>query len=212
MVRVLEEGTREVAGRDESLLELIAAETVEKPELVSFNDWIHWRKTSGTRPTRHTGDINTKPKEEAVLWRHVMAELYGQTWKEDLSAQQERDAINAADEEEEQDAEAEETRGSLAVVAASAPAGSAGMARVRNLLQEDSEGESGLPTPTDLRKVLEAEPDPEKEDQGQWKARIMRTVASLDKTGAMPSDETLENVSAKAAMYIRCWVSTSRSK
>ena len=96
MARVLEEGTREVAGKDESLLELIAAETIEKPELVSFNDWIHWRKSSGTKPTRHTGEINTKPGQEAVLWRHVMAELYGQSWKEELSAQQERDAIDHA--------------------------------------------------------------------------------------------------------------------
>ena len=67
MARVLEEGTREVAGRDESLLEFIAAETVEKPELVSFNDWIAWRKSSGTRPTRHTGEKNTKPGQEAEL-------------------------------------------------------------------------------------------------------------------------------------------------
>ena len=67
MEKVLED-VREVAGKDESFLGLVAAGEIPKPPLSSFNKWISWRKSSGTRPTKGTGEERrTESKEEAML-------------------------------------------------------------------------------------------------------------------------------------------------
>ena len=177
MARVLE-GVREVAGKDESFLEVLEASGFEKPPLTAYNKWLAWRKVSGTRPSASTGETHvTTSRQEGELWRHVMSNLYGDAWRILLAAQEEEAAIAAADEADDGEDGEDDTRGSLAVVLSSAPAGSAGpaapgggvpvgsaSARVRDLLRDGSEGSSGVATPVSLKKVLETEPDPDKEE------------------------------------------------
>ena len=57
MARVLE-GIREVAGKDESFLEVLEAGGFEKPSLSTYNKWLAWRKASGTRPSASTGEVD----------------------------------------------------------------------------------------------------------------------------------------------------------
>ncbi len=74
---------REVSGTDESLSEAIAPGSVTTPELMGFNDWQVWRKTSGARPTNKKGDDRaTTTKGEAELWQAILGELYGEDWTE----------------------------------------------------------------------------------------------------------------------------------
>ena len=204
MARVLE-GIREVAGKDESFIEAMEAGVFEKPPLSTYNKWLAWRKASATRPSASTGEADvTTSRQEGELWRHVMSHLYGDAWRIQLAAQEEEAAIAAADEADEGEEVEGDTRGSLAVVLSSAPAGSAGPAgsggevpassatpRVRDLLG-GSEGSSGVATPVGLRKVLETEPDPDKEDLESWRSKIMRTVSALERAGHPPKDEDLE--------------------
>ena len=128
MTSVLE-GVREVAGKDESFLEVLDAGGFEKPPLSTYNHWLAWRKASGTRPSAATGETDvTSSRQEGELWRHVMSSLYGDAWRIQLAAQEEEAAIAAADQAgSEEDGEGD-PRGSLAVVLSSTPAGSAGPA------------------------------------------------------------------------------------
>ena len=155
MTQVLE-GVREVAGKDESLLELVEAGEVKKPPLCTYNRWLAWRKSSKTRPSASTGEATvTTSRQEAELWRHVMLKLYGDDWRDALASQEEEAAIAAAAGEDEEEEEVD-PHGSRAVLVSSPPAGNAGPtavgggapapgagARVRDLLREGSEGSSG---------------------------------------------------------------------
>ena len=97
MTSVLE-GIREVAGKDESFLEVLEAGGFEKPPLSTYNSWLAWRKASGTRPSAATGEVNvTTSRQEGELWRHAMSNLYGDAWRIQLAAQEEEAAIAAAD-------------------------------------------------------------------------------------------------------------------
>ena len=149
MTHVLE-GVREVAGKHESFLEVLEAGGFEKPPFTTYNKWLAWRKSSGTRPSASTGEANvTSSRQEGELWRHVMRHLYGDAWRMLLAAQEEEAAIAAADAAGDEEDVEDEPRGSLAVVLSSTPAGSAGpaaagggvpvgtaSARVRDLLRE----------------------------------------------------------------------------
>ena len=84
-------GQQEVAGiSDVSRLEAIRRGDVPRPPLCAFshgvNMWVRWRAESGRRPTRRRDGASTSGALEVHLWRTIMFELCGDTWKEDLAA------------------------------------------------------------------------------------------------------------------------------
>eukprot|EP00969_Alexandrium_andersonii_P125151 5532271-Alexandrium_andersonii.AAC.1 len=64
--RILPAGRREISGEDErSLLDGIADGAIPRPELISYNAWVSWRKSHGQRPRMPLGDPTpTTPAEE----------------------------------------------------------------------------------------------------------------------------------------------------
>ena len=69
-------GWRQVSLTDKSLAEVLADGSVSAPELVGFNDWQKWRKSSGTRPVVARGDPkSTTSAQEVLLWKATMEEL-----------------------------------------------------------------------------------------------------------------------------------------
>ena len=83
-----------------SLSEAIASGSVPAPELLGFNDWQVWRRTSGTRPTKKKGDEQGRTtKEEADLWRATMVDLYGQSWATELAEKEALEEESASDRE-----------------------------------------------------------------------------------------------------------------
>ena len=82
----------EVSGYEGSLMSAIEREFVEKPILMSFNDWISWRKEHGKRPITRRDGVGTQPRQESALWRSTMAALYGENWRTDLDALEEAGA------------------------------------------------------------------------------------------------------------------------
>ena len=85
--RILGEDAQEVRGTDQGLLRQIAEGSVEKPDLMQYTTWIGWRKSSETRPSKVVDERTSTPKEEADLWRGVMAALYGEDWRKLLAEQ-----------------------------------------------------------------------------------------------------------------------------
>ena len=92
--------TPEVSGSEMSLSEAIASGSVLAPELLGFNDWQVWRRTSGARPTKKKGDEQGRTtKEEADLWRATMLDLYGQSWATELAEKEALEEESASDRE-----------------------------------------------------------------------------------------------------------------
>ena len=80
---------QEVANFEGTFEDAVEAMKVLQPDLMSFNDWIAWRKTDGLRPTkRHGSERTTKSKEESLLWRRTMLFYYGDDWRRTLEANQ----------------------------------------------------------------------------------------------------------------------------
>ena len=85
---------------DKTLAEVLADGSVAAPDLVGFNDWQKWRKSSGTRPVVARGDPkSTTSAQEVLLWKSTMEELFGDEWRGDL-AEKEAALAAAADEED----------------------------------------------------------------------------------------------------------------
>ena len=81
---------KEVRGKDASvtLLSIIEANELAKPNLMSYNDWQKWRRDTYTRPINASGEKLTSQKFEAELWKQVMEHFYGREWVRDLAIQE----------------------------------------------------------------------------------------------------------------------------
>ena len=95
--RVLAERVQEVRGTDEPLLKVVADGGVEPPPLMSYIEWLTWRRSSETRPHKVVDERTSNPREESSLWRGVMAALHGENWRSDLAEKQETEALEAAE-------------------------------------------------------------------------------------------------------------------
>ena len=56
------------------------------------------------------------------------------------------------------------------------------------------DADSGAATPVSLRRLLEQEYDPSKEDRATWQGRIMRAATQLERQGHPVSDEDLQRI------------------
>ena len=90
---------REVTGRPEPFEEVVRMGGLEKPSLMEFNEWQKWRKRS--RPNARIDGTATTSRQEVDLWNRVMAEYYGDDWRDQL-------ALQSAEAEEEEEAEEDE--------------------------------------------------------------------------------------------------------
>ena len=114
-------GWRQVSQTDKALAEVLADGSVAAPDLVGFNDWQKWRKSSGTRPVVARGDPKTTTSaQEVLLWKITMEELFGFEWRGDLA---EMEAALAASADEEDSAGALPPAGASLPVGASRAAG-----------------------------------------------------------------------------------------
>ena len=180
-------GVTEVSGMEGSLLEAIAAKKVEKPKLMIYNDWLGWRKTSQSRPTKKKDGKSTTSAEESELWKQVMENLYGSDWRKDLDAQEMVKAVAAADEAEEVEEEEEP--------------------KVRAASKESKKSRatsiaSSMPgSPGELRKKLLGESVGELSTQ-ELEARLMKIAAGLEQASEPLTTEELQYVMMKAS-YVR---------
>ena len=165
---------REVSGTDQSLSEVIAAGGIVAPELMGFNDWQTWRRTTRTRPTKPKGDpVGWTQKEEVELWKSTMDMLFGSDWADQLAARE------AAEADEESD---EESRLVLAVAGAAgggAPAAS----------EADTAAESRL------WDQLDEEYDPTKMSKERWQAALAEIAGQLIARGYVLNDDDLKTIS-----------------
>ena len=92
--QVLAPSRMEVSRSNNPLLLEIAEGRVPVPPLCDYREWLHWRRTEGKRPTKTGGDSHTTTgAEESVLWKAVLAELYGEEWKTELKEQKEAELM-----------------------------------------------------------------------------------------------------------------------
>ena len=125
----------EVSGSNASLSEAIASGSVPAPDLMGFNAWQVWRKTSGTRPSTRKGDARaTTSREEAGLWRSTMLELFGLDWEEQLAT---KEAL-------EEDSEEEDGQPPVNTAAAAAAVGGAAAAEPRGPLGPQASTPAGF--------------------------------------------------------------------
>ena len=74
---------QEVANFDGTFEEAVTACVVPVPNVMSFNQWIAWRKGDGMRPTQAHGSARTtKPNEESEIWHRAMKCYYGEGWRQ----------------------------------------------------------------------------------------------------------------------------------
>ncbi len=80
----LDEGFyEEVANYEGAIEEAAEAGLFPQPALMGFNSWQKRRKTVGMRPTKRLGSKRpTTTGQEAVLWRRVMEQYYGEDWQD----------------------------------------------------------------------------------------------------------------------------------
>jgi hypothetical protein len=89
----------EVANYEGTIEEAAEKRLFPPPALMEFNSWQKWRKAMGMRPTKRLGSKRpTTTGQEAVLWRRVMEQYYGEDWQLVLAVNQSLDL--EADEEE----------------------------------------------------------------------------------------------------------------
>ena len=73
---------REVSRSDVTLLQAIAAGDVPKPDPLSYNAWLQWRKRCGKRPVTKTDGGTTSSAFERDLRIAVLKDLYGDNFEE----------------------------------------------------------------------------------------------------------------------------------
>merc|ERR1712026_294460 len=167
---------------------------------------LSWRAGPGSRPTQRRGDgVSTTRAQESVLWRGVMGALYGDDWREQLFVLEEERAVEpalaveapgggGAQDAAEPSRNGEEARGEprngdgagggeqgsrdpAAASAFGAPAqGAAESPLVPYSEHGTPDADSGAATPVSLRRLLEQEYDPSKEDRATWQGRVMRAA------------------------------------
>ena len=80
---------QEVANFEGTFEEAVTKCVVPVPSVMSFNQWIAWRKGDGMRPTRAHGCARTtKPSEESAIWQRAMKRHYGDDWRQVLDETQ----------------------------------------------------------------------------------------------------------------------------
>ena len=79
----------------EELLLAIDDGDLDPPALMSWRNWMTYRKIEGRRPAVRRGDaVSTTQIEEGIMWREVMSAVYGPEWQVELRTQS-RDAAQA---------------------------------------------------------------------------------------------------------------------
>jgi hypothetical protein len=211
-------GWRQVSQTDKTLAEVLADGSVAAPDLVGFNDWQKWRKSSGTRPVVARGDPkSTTSAQEVLLWKSTMEELFGDEWRGDLA---EKEAALAAAADEEDGAEALPPVGASRAAGAgsSAPAGTstggaagsaAGAPVARAISGFDTPGgrslgggsaslRGELPAASRLWESLRQEFDPLQENRFAWQARVLEVVGQLTAMGFVVPESEMEKTVRKA--------------
>ena len=199
---------RQVSGSDMRLAEVFAEGTVPAPDLIGFNDWQRWRKTSGTRPGLARGDPATSTvPQEVALWKGTMEELYGETWREDLAELEAAKAVEVPEE------------GRAAAAGSAGPSGprfraSLGAATPRQGIPPRTAGHDSpgggsvgagsassraeLPTASKLWEALQTEFDPAREERSVWQARVLEAVGRLTAMGFVVPESEMEKTIRKA--------------
>ena len=196
----------EVSGSELKLLEAIAAGDVTAPELMGFNDWQVWRRTSGTRPTKKKGDEQGRTtKEEADLWRATMLDLFGQEWAAELA---DKEALN---EESDREMLGPKPSGGAAGPSqaeaaggagdAPAPAGAVGGAG-RGLGSAGAavfvpEGGPRVAPASQLLEELSAEYDPSIMNRLEWQNYVAGVSEQLTRLGYVVSDADVLRISKR---------------
>ena len=234
-------GWRQVSQTDKTLAEVLADGSVAAPDLVGFNDWQKWRKSSGTRPVVARGDPkSTTSAQEVLLWKSTMEELFGDEWRGDLA---EKEAALAAAADEEDGAEALPPAGTSLPVGASraagagssAPAGTstggaagsaAGAPVARAISGFDTPGgrslgggsaslRGELPAASRLWESLRQEFDPLQENRFAWQARVLEVVGQLTAMGFVVPESEMEKTIRKLATQSKSkgkpWLSRLRT-
>ena len=91
------EQQREVTGTDLSFIECVSQDVLPQPTLMSFNEWQVWRKSN--RPSKANDGLATTSKQEARLWRSVMANYHTSNWAELLAVRMAEAADDVAEDE-----------------------------------------------------------------------------------------------------------------
>jgi hypothetical protein len=82
---------QEVAEYGGSFEEAVTGGVIFMPELMTYNEWIAWRKVEGKRPTKALGcDRATTSAEESALWRNAMKVYHGENWRLDFGCRSAR--------------------------------------------------------------------------------------------------------------------------
>ena len=83
---------KEVSKSERTLLEAIAAGEVPKPEPLSYNAWLNWRKWHGKRPVTKTDGFCTTSAQERELRKLVLRHLYGDDFEQQVQTAEEEAA------------------------------------------------------------------------------------------------------------------------
>ena len=191
---------QEVAEYEGTFEEAVTEDVIPMPGLMTYNEWIAWRKVGGKRPTKALGcDRATTSTEEAALWRNMMAVYHGEDWRLDLDTR-------TADHVERVDQEAPSTAGPagftlgggvLEELDASVPAG------------EDQGSDANSTTmslsgtPESLQKLMDKHFDPETEPLDRFLTRLNRVFVALT-AQECPVDED--------AYRCKCWDAELRAQ
>ena len=75
---------QEVSGSYDTLAHMIDAIEIERPRLMTYNQWQTWRSREGRRPTIQRDGVGMPQRAEALLWKRTMAAHYGEDWQIEL--------------------------------------------------------------------------------------------------------------------------------
>ena len=178
---------QEVAEYEGSFEEAVTGGVIFMPELMTYNEWIAWRKVEGKRPTKALGcDRATTSAEESALWRNAMEVYHGENWRLDLDTR-------IADHVEKVDHEAPSTAspsgftlgaGVLEEPDASVPAGEDQGSDAHSTTMSLSG------TPESLQKLLDKHFEPDAESLDRFLTRLSRVSVALA-AQEFPVDEDL---------------------
>ena len=165
-----------------TLEQAIADGTVDRPELLEFNDFQVWRRTSGRRPTQRVDGVKRTTAQEAELWRKTMESLYGLDWAQQLA---DKRVAKAAEEAPDEESEVEVPKSPSQRAAAAEPARPV----VEVTPQKSESGRSSIPdNPEQLKARMGKEYDPGRETSQEYLARMQRLVRAMGALGELDFD------------------------
>ena len=71
-----------VRGFEGTLLQAVELGFIPEPPLVDWRGWMHWRATTGGRPTRARDGRVIHNKQESRIWKEAMVAYYGEGWRD----------------------------------------------------------------------------------------------------------------------------------